>query len=148
MGALRQAVTWSRMPGSSPQYRADPARLPEVISPELRRYVADAVDCAPLLAAQLATIEIDALREALRCTEAATLRLLICDAPGIASWDRDVTLIASYAGVDARRLDRLLRQVGAGDRTDWPRLLGQPASQLIGNARSRPSVHHGRLETG
>ena len=132
----------------SAQYRSNPTGLPEVISPELRRYVAEAVDCAPLLAAQLATVGIGTLRATLQCTEAAALRLLICDAPGVATWDQDVTLIAGYAGVDARRLGRLLRQVGAGDRTDWPRLLGQPTSLLIGNARSRPSVRHGRLETG
>jgi hypothetical protein len=101
----------------------DAAASAEMVSLELRRYVAEAAQCPTLLAAQLARVGLAALQARLACDEAAVLRLLLCEAPMVAAWERDVAWIAAYAGLDVQRLDRLLRLLGIGDRTDWSGLL-------------------------
>ena len=112
---------------------------------ELQEYVEQARHCPTLLAARLAHVGPAGVRARLRCDEASALRLLICEQPCVTTWDRDVALIAACAGVDRDRLDRLLREAGAGDGTDWPQVLrhareGPPGSgESLGRQVGPPS---------
>lgn len=110
------------------------------IPTELWEYVAEARHCPTLLAAQLAPLGLAVVRARLRCDDVSALRLLMCERPCVYTWDRDVALVAACAEVDRGRLDRLLREVGAGDRINWPEVLQRARGVPPGSGGQAPAL--------